>query len=37
MTTSYIPAPEIFLAAALMTLILFAVIPLLKKQIKKTA
>ena len=31
MTTSYIPAPEIFLAAALTSLLLFAVIPLLNK------
>ena len=34
MTTSYIPAPEIFLAAALVTLLLFAVIPFLKKATK---
>ena len=31
MTTSYIPAPEIFLVAALVTLLLFAIIPCLKK------
>lgn len=31
MTTSYIPAPEIFLAAALTSLLLFAVIPFLNK------
>lgn len=31
MTTSYIPAPEIFLAAALMMLLVFAVIPVLSK------
>ncbi len=31
MTTSYIPAPEIFLAAGVATLLLFAVIPILKK------
>ncbi len=31
MTTSYIPAPEIFLAAAIVTLILYAIIPLLKR------
>lgn len=30
MTTEYIPAPEIFLAAALTALILFAVIPLIR-------
>ncbi len=30
MTTSYIPAPEIFLAAGIATLILFAIVPLLK-------
>ena len=32
MTTSYIPAPEIFLVAALVTLLLFAIIPVLKKK-----
>ena len=32
MTTSYIPAPEIFLAAGLCSALLFAVIPLLKKK-----
>ena len=31
MTTAYIPAPEIFLAAGCVTLLLFAVIPILKK------
>ena len=31
MTTEYIPAPEIFLAGAIATLIVFAVIPVLKK------
>jgi len=31
MTTEYIPSPYIFLAAALVTLLLFAVLPLLKK------
>ncbi len=31
MTTEYIPAPEIFLVGALMTLLLFAVIPILTK------
>ncbi len=35
MTTSYIPAPEIFLAAGLITLLLFAVIPVLRKSTKK--
>ncbi len=35
MTTSYIPAPEIFLAAALVSLLLFALIPLLKKAMNK--
>ena len=34
MTTEYIPAPEIFLAAALVSLLLFAVIPFLKKAVK---
>jgi len=34
MTTSYIPAPEIFLVAAAVTLLLFALIPLLKKTVK---
>ena len=31
MTTSYIPAPEIFLVAAIVTLLLFAIIPILQK------
>ena len=31
MTTEYIPAPEIFLAGAIATLIVFAIIPVLKK------
>ncbi len=35
MTTSYIPAPEIFLVAAAVTLILFAIIPLLKRSVKR--
>ena len=35
MTTSYIPAPEIFLVAAFVTLILFAVIPCFRKSISK--
>jgi MFS family permease len=39
MTTQYIPAPEIFLAAAIMTAFVFAVLPLLQKVIaeKNTA
>ena len=35
MTTQYIPAPEIFLAAALMALVMLAIIPLLQKTMKK--
>ncbi|MBQ9729445.1 MAG: MFS transporter [Clostridia bacterium] len=35
MTTEYIPAPEIFLAAAICTLLVFAVLPLLSRAIKK--
>ncbi|MBQ9735345.1 MAG: MFS transporter [Clostridia bacterium] len=35
MTTAYIPAPEIFLAAALTALLLFAFIPLLRRAVKK--
>lgn len=35
MTTEYIPAPEIFLAASIVALLLFAVIPFLKKAVKK--
>lgn len=35
MTTQYIPAPEIFLAAAIMTLVMLAVLPLLSKVLKK--
>ena len=35
MTTQYIPAPEIFLAAAIGALVMFAVIPLLVKAKKK--
>ncbi|MBO5101656.1 MAG: MFS transporter, partial [Clostridia bacterium] len=31
MTTEYIPAPEIFLAGAIATLLIFAVIPLLSR------
>ena len=30
-TTEYIPAPEIFLAGAIAALVIFAIIPLLKK------
>lgn len=36
MTTSYIPAPEIFLVAALVTLLLFAIIPFLKRSVNNT-
>ena len=35
MTTEYIPAPEIFLAAAITTLLLLILIPVLKKSLKK--
>ena len=35
MTTQYIPAPEIFLAAAIVSLIIFAIIPLLRRAVKK--
>ena len=35
MTTEYIPAPEIFLAASIVTLFLLAVIPVLRKAIGK--
>ena len=31
MTTSYIPAPEIFLAGSLAALLIFAVVPMLRK------
>lgn len=34
MTTQYIPAPEIFLAGAICTLLMFAIIPLLNKSKK---
>ena len=37
MTTEYIPAPEIFLVGALMTLLIFAVVPFLSKLTKKKA
>lgn len=36
MTTLFIPAPEIFLAAALVSLLIFALIPLLSKLTKKS-
>ena len=35
MTTQYIPAPEIFLAGALFSLLMFALIPVLAKNAKK--
>jgi MFS family permease len=35
MTTEYIPAPEIFLAASIVTLLLLAVIPVLRKTVDK--
>ena len=35
MTTQYIPAPEIFLAGALFSLLMFALIPVLRKVSKK--
>ena len=35
MTTQYIPAPEIFLVAALATLLMMALIPVLQKMMKK--
>ena len=35
MTTSYIPAPEIFLAASIAMLVIFAIIPVLSKLAKK--
>ena len=35
MTTLYIPAPEIFLVASLISLLLFAIIPLLQKALQK--
>ena len=35
MTTEYIPAPEIFLVGSLVTLLMFAVIPILSKLTKK--
>ena len=34
MTTAYMPAPEIFLAGSLITLLMLAVIPLLSKKLK---
>jgi MFS family permease len=36
MTTQYVPAPEIFLAAAIVTAFVFAVVPLLQKAIKNS-
>lgn len=36
MTTQYIPAPEIFLVAGIVALLIFAVLPFLSKQIKKS-
>ncbi len=36
MTTKYIPAPEIFLAGAIAALLIFAIIPLLKKVTSKS-
>lgn len=36
MTTMFIPAPEIFLAAGIISLIIFALIPLLLKVVSKT-
>ena len=35
MTTAYMPAPEIFLAGSLITLLMLAVIPLLNKRLKR--
>ena len=35
MTTAYMPAPEIFLAGALITILMLAVIPLLNKKLKR--
>ena len=35
MTTSYIPAPEIFLAGAIFSLVIFAIIPILRKSVKE--
>jgi len=35
MTTMYIPAPEIFLAGAVATLLMFALIPLLRRRISR--
>jgi MFS family permease len=35
MTTQFIPAPEIFLAAAIVILLMLAVIPVLQKAVKK--
>lgn len=35
MTTSYVPAPEIFLVGAILALMLFVIIPILEKNTKK--
>lgn len=35
MTTAYIPAPEIFLAAGIASMILFAIVPLLRRTVKR--
>ncbi len=35
MTTAYMPAPEIFLAGSLITLLMLAVVPLLNKMLKR--
>ena len=37
MTTEYIPAPEIFLAAAVCSLVLLLIIPVLRKTIKSAS
>lgn len=37
MTTLFIPAPEIFLAAAIISLLIFALIPLLLKTVERSA
>lgn len=35
MTTAYIPAPEIFLAGAICSLLIFAVVPFIRRAVKK--
>ena len=35
MTTSYIPAPEIFLVGAIFSLVIFVIIPILRKSVKE--